>query len=109
MRYLFLFLAIVSEVTATSFMRSTEGFTKLAPSLVTLTGYAAAFYFLSLTLRDMPTGVAYAIWSGVGVVLITAIAWLFQGQRLDAPAIVGMALIVAGVLVLNLLSKAGAR
>ena len=109
MPYLCLFVAVAAEVTATSFMKSSEGFTRLAPSLVTVIGYAVAFYFLSLTLREIPTGVAYAIWSGTGVVLIAAVAWIFQGQKLDAPAIAGMALIVAGVLVLNLFSKAGAH
>ncbi|WP_298672718.1 SMR family transporter [uncultured Sphingomonas sp.] len=105
MSYLYLALAIVAEVTATSFLKQTAGFTRLWPTAITVAGYALAFFFLSLTLRAMPTGVAYAIWSGVGVVLIAAVAWLFQGQRLDSPALVGMALIVAGVIVLNLFSK----
>jgi small multidrug resistance pump len=107
MSYLYLLIAIVSEVTATSFLKASGGFTKLTPSLVTAAGYAAAFYFLSLTLREVPTGIAYAIWSGVGIVLIAAVAWLFQGQKLDAPAIIGMALIIAGVMVLNIFSKVG--
>tara|TARA_B110001454_G_C12290673_1_gene255097 strand:+ start:151 stop:480 length:330 start_codon:yes stop_codon:yes gene_type:complete len=109
MHYLYLLTAIAAEVTATTFMKSSEGFTKLVPSLVVVAGYAVAFYFLSLTLRTLPTGIAYAIWSGVGVVLITAIAWIFQGQKLDAAAILGMSLIVAGVVVLNLFSKASAH
>lgn len=79
------------------------------PSAITILGYAIAFYFLSLTLREIPTGIAYAIWSGVGIVLIAAIAWAFQGQKLDLPAILGMALIIAGVLVLNLFSGAAAH
>ena len=106
MNYAYLALAILAEVVATSCLKWSEGFTKLWPSVVTVVGYGVAFYFLSLTLRTIPTGIAYAIWSGVGVVLIVTVAWLFQGQKLDAPAIVGIGLIVAGVAVMNLFSKA---
>jgi small multidrug resistance pump len=106
MAYVYLAIAIVAEVVATSSLKWSEGFTRLGPSLITVVGYAIAFYFLSLTLRTVPTGIAYAIWSGVGVVLIVAVAWIFQGQRLDAPALAGIALIVAGVMVMNLFSKA---
>lgn len=106
MAYVYLAIAIVAEVVATSSLKWSEGFTRLGPSLVTVVGYAIAFYFLSLTLRTVPTGIAYAIWSRVGVVLIVAVAWIFQGQRLDAPALAGIALIVAGVMVMNLFSKA---
>ena len=109
MPYLYLAIAIVAEVTATSFMKQSEGFTRLIPSLVTATGYAIAFYFLALTLKDIPTGIAYAIWSGLGIILISSAAWLFQGQKLDAAAMIGMALIIAGVIVLNLFSKAAAH
>ena len=109
MSYFYLAIAIVAEVIATSFMKLSDGFTRPVPSLVTAVGYLVAFYFLSLTLRTVPTGVAYAIWSGAGIVLITAVAWFFQGQRLDLPALAGIALIVAGVLVMNLLSKAAAH
>ena len=109
MSYFYLAIAIVAEVIATSFMKLSDGFTKPVPSLVTAFGYLVAFYFLSLTLKTVPTGVAYAIWSGVGIVLITAVAWFFQGQRLDLPALAGIALIVAGVLVMNLFSKAAAH
>lgn len=101
MSYVYLAIAIVAEVIATSFMKQSDGFTKLVPSLVTGAGYIVAFYFLSLTLRTIPTGIAYAIWSAVGVVLIAAIAWLFQGQKLDTPAMVGMAFIVTGVVIMN--------
>jgi small multidrug resistance pump len=104
MAYLFLLVAIVAEVTATSALKQSDGFTRPWASLVTVAGYAIAFYLLSLTLRTMPTGIAYAIWSGVGIVLVTAVAWLWHGQRLDAAAIIGMALIIAGVLVMNLFS-----
>lgn len=101
MSYVYLVIAIVAEVIATSFMKQSDGFTKLVPSLVTGAGYIVAFYFLSLTLRTIPTGIAYATWSAVGVVLIAAIAWLFQGQKLDTPAMVGMAFIVTGVVIMN--------
>jgi small multidrug resistance pump len=103
--YTWLAIAIVAEVIATSTMRATMGFTKLVPSLVTVAGYAVAFYCLSLALRTMPTGIAYAIWSGVGIVLVASIAWGLQGQRLDLPAVLGMALIIAGVVVMNLFSN----
>ncbi|MCR6644693.1 MAG: SMR family transporter [Terricaulis sp.] len=109
MPYLYLTLAIVAEVIGTSFLKLADGFSKPIPSLITILGYAAAFYFLSLTLRSIPVGVAYAIWSGVGVVLISLIAWLFMGQKLDAPAVLGMGLIVAGVVVLNVFSKVSAH
>lgn len=104
MPYLYLIIAISAEVVGTSFMKQSDGFTKLVPSLVTAAGYVTSFYFLSLTLRTVPTGVAYAIWSGVGVVLISAIAWIFQCQKLDLPALVGMAFIVIGVIILNAFS-----
>jgi len=107
--WLFLGLAIVAEVIATSALKSSEGFTRLWPSLLVAAGYGAAFYFLSLTLRTIPIGVAYAVWSGAGVVLIALIAWLLHGQRLDAPALAGMGLIVTGVAVINLYSKAAAH
>jgi len=103
--YTWLAVAIVAEVIATSTMRANDGFTKLGPSLVTVAGYAVAFYCLSLALRTMPTGIAYAIWSGVGIVLVASIAWGFQGQRLDWPALLGMGLIIAGVVVMNLFSN----
>ena len=105
MQWLFLSIAIISEVMATSALKSSNGFTQLWPSLVVVAGYAGAFFFLSLTLRTIPVGIAYAIWSGAGIVLITLIAWLVLGQTLDGPAIVGLALIVAGVVVLNVFSK----
>lgn len=103
--YLYLGIAIAAEVAATSFLKSAEGFTRLWPSLIVAAGYAIAFVCLSLALRTIPTGVAYAIWSGAGVVLVSAIAWIFMGQKLDAPALIGMALILAGVLVINLFSR----
>lgn len=106
MHWLYLALAIGAEVIATSALKSAAGFTRLLPSIVVVLGYGAAFYFLSLTLKTIPVGVAYAIWSGAGIVLISTAAWLLYGQKLDAAAIIGMGLIVAGVLVIQLLSKA---
>ena len=109
MKYLFLAVAIVCEVLATTALKQSEGFSRLWWSVATVVGYAVAFYFLSLTLKTIPTGVAYAIWSGVGIVLISTVAWLFQGQKLDLPAIAGMTMIVGGVVVMNLFSKVAAH
>ena len=107
--YLFLALAIVAEVVATSALKASHGFTRLWPSLLVVIGYAIAFYCLSLVLRTVPVGVAYAIWSGVGVALIALIGWLVLDQPLDLPAVIGIALIVSGVAVLQLFSKAAAH
>ena len=104
MAYLLLLVAILAEVTATSALKQSDGFTRPRPTLIAAIGYGIAFYFLSLTLRTLPTGIAYAVWSGVGIVLVTAVAWIWQGQRPDGVALAGMALIVAGVLVMNLFS-----
>ncbi len=104
-QWVFLSVAIVSEVIATSALKASEGFSRSGPSLLVVAGYASAFYFLSLTLKTMPIGVVYAIWSGAGIALIALVGWVLFGQSLDAPAIVGMLLIVAGVLVLNVFSK----
>lgn len=103
--YLFLFLAIVLETFATSFLKQSEQFTKLVPSLFTILGYAGAFYFLSIALKTIPVGIAYAIWSGVGIVLISLIGWLYFKQHLDTAAIIGLVLIVAGVVVINVFSS----
>ena len=107
MSWLYLMIAIAAEVIGTSFVRASQGFTKPLPSLMVVIGYGLAFFFLSLTLKDIPVGIAYAVWSGAGVTLIAAIGWFFLGQKLDAAAILGMSLIIAGVVVLNLFSKAG--
>ncbi|MCA0325738.1 MAG: multidrug efflux SMR transporter [Proteobacteria bacterium] len=96
--------AVVAEVVATSALKASAGFTRLVPTLVVAVGYGLAFWLLSLTLRSIPVGVAYAVWSGIGTVLIALVGWLVFGQRLDAWAVLGMALIVAGVLVMNLVS-----
>ncbi|MEW6255207.1 MAG: multidrug efflux SMR transporter [Pseudomonadota bacterium] len=105
MTYLYLLIAIVAEVIATSALKAAEGFTRLVPSLIVAVGYGVAFYCLSLVLRTMPVGIAYAIWSGVGIVLVAAIGAVLYGQKLDLAAMIGLGLIIAGVLVVNLLSK----
>jgi small multidrug resistance pump len=106
--YGWLAIAILAEVIATSALKSSNGFSRLWPSVITVIGYGVAFYGLSLTLRTVPLGLAYALWSGVGIVLITAIAWIAFKQTLDTPALVGVGLILAGVLVINLFSKSAA-
>tara|TARA_B100000925_G_scaffold73508_1_gene51515 strand:- start:108 stop:440 length:333 start_codon:yes stop_codon:yes gene_type:complete len=102
--WLFLGLAIFSEVLATSFLKSSEGFTKLWPSVIVFAGYMLAFYFLSLTLETIPIGVAYAIWSGVGVASITLVSVIAFDQKIDFSAIVGIGLIIIGVIVLRVFS-----
>lgn len=104
--YVWLGGAILAEVIATTMLKASDGFTKLTPSLITVAGYAFAFWCLSHSMKSVPVGVGYAIWSGVGIVLITAIAWIWFKQALDLPAMLGMGLILAGVLVINLFSKA---
>ncbi len=104
MNWLYLAIAILSEVVATSALKASAGFSRFLPSVLVVGGYALAFYFLSLTLRVIPVGIAYAIWSGVGVVLVCLLGWLVYGQKLDIAAGIGIALIVAGVVVLNVFS-----
>lgn len=104
--WLFLGIAIVSEVIATSAMKSSEGFTKLVPSLVVILGYIIAFYCLSLTLKTLPIGIAYAIWAGLGIVLISLVSWVLFGQKLDFPAIIGIGFIIIGVVIIQVFSKA---
>ncbi|WP_203323197.1 DMT family transporter [Pseudoxanthomonas beigongshangi] len=103
--YLYLAIAIVAEVVATSALKSAAGFTRLGPSLIVAIGYGIAFYCLSLVMKTVPIGVAYAIWSGAGIVLIALIGWLVLKQSLDLPAVLGMGLIVAGVAVIQLFSR----
>jgi small multidrug resistance pump len=105
MQYVFLAISIVSEVIATSALKASDGFTKLAPSITVVIGYAVAFHFLALTLKTIPIGVAYAIWAGAGVSLVAVVGWVVFGQKLDAPAIIGMAMIIGGVIVLQVFSK----
>ncbi|MEX0406977.1 multidrug efflux SMR transporter [Aquibium sp. LZ166] len=105
MNYVFLAVAIIFEVLATTALKQSHGFTRLWPSLVTIAGYGLAFYFLSLPLRVLPVGVVYALWSGFGILFITAIGWFWFRQSLDLAAIIGIGLILAGVLVVNLFSR----
>lgn len=103
--YLVLGLAIVAEVIGTSALKASEGFSRLWPSVIVVVGYAVSFYCLALVLRTIPVGIAYAIWSGLGIVLITLAAYVVYRQTIDAPGLIGMALILGGVLVINLFSK----
>lgn len=103
--WVYLITAIVTEVIATSALKASEGFSKPLPSVIVVIGYLVSFYFLSLTLKTIPVGIAYAIWSGVGIVLISVVAWLLYGQKLDLPTLIGMGMIMAGVMVINLFSK----
>ncbi|KAB0643575.1 DMT family transporter [Burkholderia latens] len=103
--YAWLAIAIVAEVIGTSALRAADGFTRLWPSVLVVAGYGTAFYCLSLTLRTMPVGIIYAVWSGAGIVLITLVAMLLYRQVPDLPAVIGLGLIIAGVVVLNLFSK----
>jgi small multidrug resistance pump len=105
LNYMYLAISIVAEVIATSALKASEGFTRLVPSAVVAIGYAISFYFLSLTLRVLSVGIVYAIWSGVGIILISAIGWVLYGQKLDVAALAGMSLIIAGVVIVNLLSS----
>ena len=103
--YAALGIAIVAEVIATSALKASAGFTRLGPSAIVVLGYGTAFYCLSLTLQSLPVGVAYAIWSGLGIVLVTVAAYVLYRQSVDLPALIGMGLIVAGVAVIQLFSK----
>ncbi|MGI4745858.1 MAG: DMT family transporter [Janthinobacterium lividum] len=107
MPYLTLLIAILAETAATSALKASAGFTRLWPSVIVVIGYGISFYCLSLTLRTMPVGIAYAIWSGIGIVLISLLAWILFDQAPDLAAIIGMALILCGVLVVNLFSRSG--
>ncbi len=103
--YALLGAAILAEVIGTSALKASEGFTRPLPSVLTAVAYVAAFYALSLTLKTVPLGVAYGVWSGVGIVLVSAVGWVVYDQRLDAAALLGMGLILAGVLVIHLFSR----
>lgn len=103
--WLYLAIAIISEITATSSLKASEGFTKLVPSMAVVIGYGLSFYFLSLTLKVIPIGITYAIWAGLGIVLLAIVGWVFYGQKLDTAAIVGIVFILTGVLIMNLFSK----
>ncbi|CAI0699636.1 Methyl viologen resistance protein C [Serratia entomophila] len=104
--FMYLTMAIVAEVIATTMLKASEGFTRLWPSLLVVAGYGVAFWGLSMVVKTLPLGIVYAIWSGMGIVLVSIAAVFVYQQKLDWPAVVGMGLIIAGVLVINLLSKA---
>lgn len=106
MPYVLLALAIVAEVMGTTALKASDGFTRIGPTLVVLVGYGAAFFLLSLTLRSLSLGFTYAVWSGLGIVLAALAGVAMYGERLDMPAVIGVALIIAGVVILNLFSKA---
>ncbi len=105
MAYIYLAIAIISEIFATTMLKDTNGFTVLIPSILTIAGYALSFYMLSLSIQTLPTGIIYAIWSGVGIVGIAILGWIIHKQILDAPAIIGIALILCGVLIIKIFSK----
>ncbi|WP_273868333.1 SMR family transporter [Serratia odorifera] len=107
--FIYLTMAIIAEVIATTMLKASEGFTRLWPSLVVVVGYGVAFWGLSMVVKTMPLGIVYAIWSGMGIVLVSIAAVFVYNQKLDWPAIIGMGLIITGVLVINLLSKTSAH
>lgn len=106
---IFLFIAILFETVATTALKASEQFSKIIPGAITIVGYAAAFYFLSLALKTIPVGVAYAIWSGVGIILITLVGIFIFKQIPDLPAIIGLILIILGVIIINVFSKTSAH
>jgi len=105
LNWLFLIMAIISESIATNSLKASNGFTNLVPSIIALIGYGSALLFLSFAIRTISVGVAYATWSGIGIMLIALVGWLWHKQTLDAPAIIGMGLIIAGVVIMNVFSK----
>lgn len=105
MAYLYLAVAIIAEVAATSALKASEEFTKLIPSLIVIVGYAVAFYFMTLVLRTIPVGITYAIWAGLGIVLVAIVGTVIYKEIPDIPAVIGMALIVSGVVIINIFSK----
>lgn len=104
--YLFLILAIFFETVGTTALQASQQFSRLVPSVIVILGYATSFYLLALTLKFMPVGIVYAIWSGLGIVFIAIIGFVIFGQRLDLPAILGMGMILGGILVIHLFSAA---
>jgi small multidrug resistance pump len=107
--WLFLALAIVAEGVATTSLKASDGFQKPGPSLLGVVGYGLAYFFLSQTIKVIPVGITYAVWSGIGIVLVSFSSWLLYGQKLDQPALLGIGLILAGVLVINLFSRTGSH
>jgi small multidrug resistance pump len=109
MTYLYLALAIIAEVVATSALKSSAGFTRLGPSVLVLAGYGLAFYLLALVLKTLPVGIAYAFWAGLGIVLVTLVGILVYGEKPDLPALLGLSMIVGGVVVIQVFSSVAAH
>lgn len=109
MAYFYLFVAIVAEVVGTSALKASQEFTRFWPSVTVVVGYALAFYMLTLVLRTLPVGIAYAFWAGLGIVLVTLIGVVVFGEKLDLPAVLGLAMIIAGVVVIQVFSKVSAH
>nr|VFJ72827.1 MAG: small multidrug resistance pump [Candidatus Kentron sp. FW] len=105
MGYLYLSIAIAVELIATSMLKISDGSTKIIPSLIGVTGYISVFYFMSIVVKYIPIGIAYAIWSGLGIIGISLVGMFFFKQFLDTPAIIGMALIVLGIIIINVFSE----
>ena len=105
MAFFYLVIAIIAEVIATSALKASDGFSVLWPSILTILGYAIALFFLSLTLKTIPMGIAYAIWSGAGIILISTVGLLLYKQHLDVPALIGLSFMIVGILVINIFSK----
>ena len=105
MHYIFLFAAVLAETIGTSALQASQQFTRLGPSVVVVVAYAISFYLLSLTLKYMPVGIMYAMWSGLGIILIAIIGWLVFSQKLDMPAVIGIGLILAGIVIIQLFSN----
>ena len=105
MKWVYLIIAIVGELIATSSLKESSGFTRLWPSVICVIGYGVTFYFLALAMKEIPIGVVYAVWAGVGIVLVAGVGYFWFQQRLDIPAIIGMLLIVSGVIIMNLFSN----
>lgn len=103
--WVYLVFAVIAEVIGTSALKQSEGFSKLWPSVIVIVGFGFAFYFLSLTMRTIPIGITYAVWSGLGIVLISLIGWFYFGEKLDLPALIGIGLIGAGIVVMNVFSS----
>ncbi|MDL2272533.1 multidrug efflux SMR transporter [Desulfovibrio sp. OttesenSCG-928-I05] len=105
MHWLLLFIAILCETLASAAVKLSEGFTRPVPTVGLFIGYGVSLYLFSLAIKTIPVGIAYAVWSGVGVALIVALGWYFFGQKLDLAALVGLAFIIAGILIIHLFSK----
>ncbi|UWQ16526.1 multidrug efflux SMR transporter [Jannaschia sp. M317] len=104
MHWVYLVLAILTETVGTTALKASDGFSRLAPSVVVVVAYAASFWLLALVLKTVPVGIAYAIWSGLGIAFIAVIGWVWFGERLDTPALIGLGLIIAGIIVMQVFS-----